>query len=97
MIVNLRSLLTRDNSSLWEAASRLMVLSDDEYIKLAYILRKIIRECDYNTETQELMFRGFNIIYDGDCEVLLILSKLISKEPYQDINDAKQKVEKIIK
>lgn len=93
MIQNLLKFLPNDNSSLWHAANRLMVMSDSEYIELAYILRKIIREGDYNTETKTIMFRGQDIIYTGDSRVLVTLSKLISMSPYEDEEDAKKKLE----
>lgn len=93
MIRNLLSFMTLDNSSLWESANRLMVMSDEEYIELAYMLRKIIRECDYDTITGDISLKGFSIINSYDCEVFVPLSKLISKEPFRNKYDAKAKVE----
>lgn len=92
MIQNLLKFLPDDNSSLWHAANRLMVMSDSEYIELAYILRKIIRDCDFNTETNTIMFRGFEIIYTGDYRVLVTLSKLLCMSPYESEDDAKKRV-----
>lgn len=93
MIQNLLNFLPDDDSSLWHAANRLMVMDDSEYIELAYILRKIIREGDYNTDTKTIMFRGFDIIYTGDSRVLVTLSKLISMSPYESEEDAKKRLE----
>lgn len=97
MILNLLSFMTIDDSSLWESANRLMVMSDNEFIELAYILRKVIRECDYNTETHEIMLRGYNIIYSSDYEVFVTLSKLISKEPFDGAEIVKAKIEEGVK
>ena len=97
MILNLLKFLTHDDCSLWEASNRLMVMSDNEFIELAYMLRKIIRECDFNTETHEIMLRGYNIIYSDDYEIFVTLSKLISKKPFEDAEVAKAKVEEGIK
>ena len=97
MILNLLKFLPNDNSSLWDAANRLMVMTDSEYIELAYMLRKIIRECDFDTETKRIMFRGRDIIYTGDFRVLVTLSKLISMSPYESEDDAKAKVEEVNK
>lgn len=93
MIQNLLKFLPDDNSSLWYAANRLMAMSDSEYIELAYILRRIIRDGDFNTETKTIMYRGHNIIYSGDYRVLVTLSKLISMSPYENEDDAKAKIE----
>lgn len=93
MIVNLLSVLTNDDSSLYLAANRLMVMSDYEYIELAYLLRKIIRECSYDTELGEISLRGFNIMGCYDCELLVPLSKLISQKPYENVEDAKKRLE----
>lgn len=97
MILSLTKFLPSDSSSLWESANRLMVMSDNEFIELAYILRKVIRECDFNTETHEIMLRGYNIIYSDDYELFVTLSKLISKQPYECKEDAETKVKEVIK
>ena len=97
MILNLLKFLTHDDCSLWEASNRLMVMSDNEFIELAYMLRKIIRECDFNTETHEIMLRGYNIVYSDDYELFVTLSKLISKQPFECKEDAETKVKEVIK
>ena len=97
MILSLTKFLPSDNSSLMEAADSLKRLSDSDYIELAYILRKIIRECDFDTERKAMMLRGFDILYAGDYDIFVTLSKLISKTPLEDNNDAKAKVEEVVK
>lgn len=97
MILNLLKFLPKDNSPLMDAVNKLMVMSDSEYIELAYILRKIMRECDYDTERCVIMFRGFDIMQSTDYDIFVTLSKLISKSPFEDSNDAKAKVEEVIK
>lgn len=93
MIVDLLSVLTDDDSSLYLAANRLMGLSDYEYIELAYLLRKIIRDCSYDTEKGEISLRGFYIMGTYDCELLVPLSKLISQHPYENKEDVKKRLE----
>ena len=90
MILELLKFLPKDDISLTKAAERLMVMSDNEYIELAYILRKIIRECYYNTESCEVLFRGLYLAYDDDCEVIAMLSKLISQTPFENKDVAHQ-------
>lgn len=97
MILNLLKFLTHDDSSLWEAANRLMVMTDNEFLELAYILRKIIRECDYNTESNEVMIRGYNLIYSDDYEIFVTFSKMISKQPYESVYDVADKFKEVIK
>lgn len=96
MILNLLSFLTRDDSSLWDGANSLMVMSDEEYIKLAYILRKIIRECDYDTEKNVVMFKGLDLIYSDDYELFVTFSKLISLQPYKSVYDVPNKIKEVI-
>lgn len=97
MILNLLKFLTPDNNSLTEAADRLMVMSDYEYVELAYILRKILRECDYDTEKNVVMFRGFEVIYSDDYEIFLTFSKLFSKQPYESVYNVADKFKGVIK
>lgn len=93
MIQDLLKFLPCDNMSLYMTAERLRAMSDYEYIELAFMLRKIIRESCYDTETGDISLRGFIIINSYDYEVLVLLSKLISQQPYESKEDVKAKVE----
>lgn len=97
MILDLLEFLTPDNSSLTEAADRLAVMTDYEFVELAYILRKILRECNYDTEKNIVMFRGFEILYSDDYEIFVTFSKLFSKHPYESVYDVADKIKEVIK
>lgn len=90
MILELLKFLPLDNSALSEGANQLKNLSDEEFLEMAYILRKIIRECYYNTASGDILFRGMSLAYDDNCEVFVMLSKLISKSPFQNKYVAQQ-------
>ncbi len=96
MILDLLKFLPKDNSALSEAANQLKNLSDEEFLELAYILRKIMRESYYNTESCEILFRGLGFAYDDNCEVFVMFSKLISKTPFENKYVAQEKRKEII-
>lgn len=97
MTPNLLKYLPKDNSSLYEGANSLMVMSDEEYIMLAYLLRKIIRECDFDPITGDISLRGFYLMDWCDGDMFVVFSKLISHTPYMNQYEAKTKVEEVTK
>lgn len=97
MTPNLLSFLPQDNSALGEAAENLKNMSDEEFFELAYLLRKIIRECDIDPIRGDISLRGFYLMDVCDGDMLVIFSKLISHTPYLNQYEAKKKLEEGIK
>lgn len=82
---NTRSLLEymRGNAaSISDTVWQLKNMSDEELRDVAYLIRKLLRHCDYNSSKHEIRLRSEYVADLIDNSTMVLFSKLLMDNPY---------------